>query len=71
LAGARANLIVIEIRLTHFVFGFADGDQFLAAEPSFHSDPLHRGWVGICVVRSFSNHNFIPLKQQPENGFAQ
>jgi len=45
-----------------------DGDQSLAAKPSFHSDPPQRGRSGVTAIRRFSNHRPELPEQQPENG---
>ncbi|MEI6077257.1 MAG: hypothetical protein WCS94_16880 [Verrucomicrobiota bacterium] len=48
----------------------ADGDQVLAAETGFHSDPPRRGGFEVSIVRRIPDHRSEPGAQQPENGMA-
>jgi hypothetical protein len=48
----------------------ADGDQVLAAEPGFHSDPPRGGGFEVSAVRRISDHRSELGEQQPENGMA-
>jgi len=47
-----------------------DGDQSLAAEPGFHSDPPCRGGFEVTAMRRVSDHRSELAEQQPENGLA-
>jgi len=43
-----------------------DGNQSLAAEPSFHSDPPRCGGFEVMTIRYFPDHGFEPDEQQPK-----
>jgi hypothetical protein len=47
-----------------------DGNQTLAAEPGFHSDPPRRGGFEVSAIHRISDYRPKPLEQQPENGMA-
>jgi hypothetical protein len=47
-----------------------DGNQSLAAESDFHSDPPQGGGSGVTVGRRIFDHGSEPLEQQSENGLA-
>jgi hypothetical protein len=48
----------------------ADGNQILAAEPGFHSDPPQRGGSVLRAIRRLPDHRSELAEQQPENGLA-
>ena len=47
-----------------------DGNQTLAAEPGFHSDPPRGGGFELTAVRRFPDYRSELCEQQPENGLA-
>jgi hypothetical protein len=47
-----------------------DGNQILAAEPGFHSDPPRGGGFEVSAIRCFPDHRSELAAQQPENGLA-
>ena len=47
-----------------------DGNQTLAAEPGFHSDPPRGGGFELTAVRRFPDYRSELSEQQPENGSA-
>ena len=47
-----------------------DGNQILAAEPGFHSDPPRRGGFEVSAIRRFPDYRSELAEQQSENGLA-
>jgi hypothetical protein len=48
----------------------SDGDQALAAEPSFHGNPPQGGGSVVITERRLSGNYSELVEQQPENGLA-
>jgi hypothetical protein len=48
----------------------ADGNQSLAAEPGFHSDPPRGGGFEVSAIRRFPDYRSELAEQQSENGLA-
>jgi len=45
-----------------------DGNQILAAEPGFHSDPPRGGGFEVSAIRRFPDYRSELAEQQSENG---
>jgi len=48
----------------------ADGNQSLAAEPGFHSNPPRRGGFEVSAIRRFPDYRSELAEQQSENRLA-